>query len=82
MQKTFLQTYLSCSMQKTALENSLYWKNESILKIAKNWPQCKGFSPCEILSLGQKIKLPKTYEKHFHKHIKVFVCKKTAGKNS
>ena len=28
-------------------------------------PQCKGYNPCEILSLGQKIKLLKTCEKTF-----------------
>ena len=36
MRKTFLQTHSSCSMQKTALKNSQYSKNESILKMAKN----------------------------------------------
>jgi len=39
------------------------------------WPQCKGYSPCKILKLGQKIKLPKTCEKRFYKHIKVVLCK-------
>ena len=36
MRKTFLQTHYSCSMQKTARKTSLYSKNESILKMAKN----------------------------------------------
>ena len=31
----------------------------------------KRYSPCKILSLGQKIKLPKTCEKRFYKHIRV-----------
>ena len=39
------------------------------------WPQCKGYSPCKILKLSQKIKLPKTCEKCFYKHIKVVLCK-------
>ena len=48
----------------------------------EKWPQCKGYSPCKILTFGQKIKLPKTCEKQFYKHIKVVLCKKTARKNS
>ena len=32
--------------------------------------------PCKILSLGEKIKLPKTCETRFYKHVKVGVCKK------
>ena len=63
-------------MQKTAQKNRWYSKTGSILKLAKKWLQCKGYSPCKILSLGQKIKLPKTCEKRLHKHIKVVLCKK------
>ena len=33
------------------------------------------YSPCKILRLGQKIKLPKTCKKRFCKHIKVDLCK-------
>ena len=42
----------------------------------QEWLQCKGYSPCKILSLGQKIKMPKTWEKRLDKHIKVALCKK------
>ena len=48
----------------------------------QKWPQCKGYSPCKILSLGQKIKLPNTCEKRFHKYIKVVLCKKRLEKNT
>ena len=48
----------------------------------QKWPQCKGYSPCKILSLGQKIKLPKTCEKRFYKHIKVVLCKKRLQKTA
>ena len=43
---------------------------------------CRGYSPCKILSLDQKIKLPKTCEKRLYKHIRVVLCKKPAPKNS
>ena len=35
-----------------------------------------------MVSLGQKLKWPKTCEKRFYKQIRVVVCKKTAGKNT
>ena len=57
-------------------------KKQLILQILEHFdngqrrPQCKGYSPCKILSLGQKIKLPKTCQKRFYKHIRVVLCKK------
>ena len=33
MQKTFLQEHDSCSVQKTAPKNTIYSRNETILKI-------------------------------------------------
>ena len=33
MQKTVVQDYYSCSVQKTARKNTKYWRNETILKI-------------------------------------------------
>ena len=33
MRKTILQEYCSCSVQKTALKNTKYSRNETILKI-------------------------------------------------
>ena len=35
-----------------------------------------------MVSLGQKVKRPKTWEKRFYKHVTVVLCKKTAGKNT
>ena len=69
-------------MQKTASKKRNYPKNESILKMAKNGHNAKAYSPCKILSLGQKIKLPKTCEKRFYKHIKVVLCKKRLQKKA
>ena len=44
MRKTFLQEHLSCSMRKTAPKNSLYSKEESILKMAKNGHNAKAIA--------------------------------------
>ena len=38
--------------------------------------------PCKLLSLNQKIKLPKTCEERFYKHIKVGLCKKRIEKTA
>ena len=48
----------------------------------QKWPQCKGYSPCKILTLGHKIKLPKICEKRFYKHIQVVLCKKRLQKTA
>ena len=61
MSKYILQIISSCSVQKTAPKNTKYSRNESILKI--NHHACKGYSPCKILTLAQKFKIPKTMNK-------------------
>ena len=35
-----------------------------------------GYSPWKMVSLGQKLKMPKRWEKLFYDHITVGVCKK------
>ena len=40
------------------------------------------YIPCKILSLGQKIELPKTCEKRFYKHISFVLCKKRLPKSA
>ena len=45
--------------------------------MAKNGHNAKAiYSPCKILSLGQKIKLPKTCEKPLYNYIRVALCVK------
>ena len=41
-----------------------------------------GYSLCKIVSLGQKLKMPKTCEKRFYKNIRIFFVEKTAQKNT
>ena len=58
------------------------WKEHLIFEKGEHsengpkWPQCKGYSPYKIFSLGQTVKLLNTYEKRLYKHIKVVLCKK------
>ena len=37
---------------------------------------------CKMVSLGQKLKMPKRCKKGIYDHIKVVVCKKNAPKNT
>ena len=46
----------------------------------ENQPFCKGYSPCKMVSLGQKLKMPKTSKKPSYKNSRVFLCKKRLEK--
>ena len=72
--KSILQIIYSCSVQKTAPKNTKYSRNESILKIDHH--ACKGYSPCKILTLAQKLKLQKTCQHPFYKSFRVVLSKK------
>ena len=69
-------------MQKTARKNTNIPEMRQFLKspILKGYSLYKG--RCKIVSLGQKLKMPKTCEKLFYKIIRVVLSKKTSGKNT
>ena len=46
----------------------------------ENRPSCKAYRLCKMVSLGQKVKRPKTCEKGFYKHVRVVLCKKALEK--
>ena len=74
MSKSILQIIYSCSVQKTAPKNTKY--------NFENRPSCKGYSPCKILTLGQKLKLKKNMSKYILQIIHSCSVQKTAPKNS
>ena len=78
MSKSILQIIYSCSLQKTAPKNTKYSRNESIFKIGHY--ACKGYSPCKILTLAQKLKFQKTCQNPFYKSFTAVLCKKTLQK--
>ena len=80
MSNSILQIIYSCSLQKTAPKTTKYSRNESILKIGHH--ACKGYSPCKILTLAQKLKFKKTCQNPFYKSFTVVLCKKTAPKKN
>ena len=80
MTKFILQIIYSCSVQRAAPKNTKYSGNKSILKIGHH--ACKGYSPCKIRTLAQKLKFQKTCQNPFYKLFTVVLCKKTAPKNT
>ena len=70
--------------KKTPRKNTKYSKNETILKIGylakASYGPCKGSNLHEMVSLVQKIKMPKTCKKTFYKIIRVVLCKKALKK--
>ena len=76
--KSILQIIYSCSLQKTAPKTTKYSRNESIFKIGHH--ACKGYSPCKILTLAQKLKFQKTCQNPFYKSFTVALCKKPLQK--
>ena len=83
MIKTSLQKHESYSMQKTAEKKpQLIFEKLDHAENCKKWPQCKGYSPCKTLRLGQKMKLPEICQKHLYQDIKVVLCKKRLEKTA
>ena len=78
MSTSILQIIYSCSLQKTAPKNTKYSRNKSILKIGHH--ACKGYSPCKILTLAQKLKFQKTCQNPFYKSFTVLLFKKPLQK--
>ena len=68
-------------LSKKWLQKTLYIREMRGFWELEKWAQCKGYSPCKMVSLGQKVKLPKTCEKRFYKNITDVLCK-TAPKNT
>ena len=70
-------------MQKKAGKRTKYSRNEKTLKIGdlpKAIAHAKDYSLRKMVSLGQKLKMPKTCQKSFYKTIRVVLCKKPLEK--
>ena len=68
-QNPFYKSFTVVLCKKTAPENTKYSRNEGIFKIGHH--ACKGYSPCEILTLAQKLKFQKTCQNPFYKSFTV-----------
>ena len=72
--KSILQIIESCSVHKTAPKSTKYSRKEILLKIGHH--ACKGYSPCKMPTLAQKLKFQKTCQNPFYKSFRVLLCKK------
>ena len=77
-QNPFYKSFIVVLCKKTAPKNTKYSRNESILKIGHH--ACKGYSLCNILTLGQRLKFQKTCQNPFYKSFRVVLCKKPLQK--
>ena len=77
-QNPFYKSFTVVLCKKKAPKNIKYSRNESILKIGHH--ACKGYSPCKILTLAQKLKFQKTCQNPFYKSFRVVFVQKTAPK--
>ena len=68
-------------MQETPSKKQLMFEKWKLFENGQKWPQSKGYSPCKIISFGQKIKLHKTCEKRLYKQSRVVLCKKPLQKH-
>ena len=66
---------------KNASKKNLIFEKWKDNENGEKWPLCKGYSLCKMVSLGQKLKLPKICEKRLFKYNTVVVCKSASKKH-
>ena len=80
--KTFYKNTRVVLYKNGSKKHQIFQKWENF----ENRPFCKGYSPwrgyslCKMVSLGQKLKMPKTCEKPFYKNTRVVLCKRRREK--
>ena len=68
-------------VRKKRFKKHLILEKWEDFKNGQNWPPCMVYSPCKMVSLRQKSKMPKRCEKRLYDHIRVvFFLQKTAAK--
>ena len=77
-QNPFYTSFRDVLCKATPPKNTKYSISNSILKIGHH--ACKGYSPCKILTLAQKLKFQKTCQNPFYKSFRVVLCKKRLQK--
>ena len=63
-------------MQKNSSKKHLIFEKWDIFENWQKSPSHKGHSLCKMITLGQKLKIPKTSRKTLYKHIRVILCQK------
>ena len=84
-EKQFYKNIRVVLCKKPFRKNTKYSRNKTIWKIghlAKAIAHANAIAFTKMVSLGQKLKMPKTCENSFYKNIRVVLCKKTVRKNT
>ena len=63
-------------------KKNLIFEKRDHFENSQKWPPGKRYSPCKIVTLGQKLKMQKNMLKTFPQHIAVVLCQKKAQKKS
>ena len=77
-----LYKHIRIVLCKKRLEKQLIFQKWEDFENWHKWPLGKGYSLCKMVSLGQKLKVPKTYEKRLYKHIRIVLYKKQLEKTA
>ena len=77
----WLHDHIRVTVWKTRSKNDLILEKREHFEIGQNWPRRKGYSFCKMISVGQKLKVPKRCEKRLYDHIRADVCKKLLQKH-
>ena len=80
MRKKAVEAHYSCIMQKKGSKKQLIFEKWDHFENWQKWPQCEGYSLGKMVSLAQKLKMPKTCDKRLYKHIRLVLCKKRLQK--
>ena len=78
MSKSILQIIYTSVQKNCSKKIQIIKKSEHF----ENRPSCKGYSPCKILSLAQKLNFQKTCQNPFYKSFRVVLCKKPLEKTA
>ena len=78
--KNVSTTRCSCFMQKNGSKEQLIFEKLEHFENCKKWPPSKGHRLCQIVTLGQKLKMHKNMLKTFLQQVAVVLCKKRLEK--
>ena len=77
-----LYDHLRVVVCKKISKKHLIFEKRDYFENSQNWPRHKCYSLCKMVSLAQKLKMPKTCQNRLYDHVTVVVCKKTALENT
>ena len=76
-----LHKHITAVLFKKRSKKHLIFEKWDDFENRQKWPLCKGYSLCKMVSLRQKIKLPKTCVKRLQKHITAVLFKTRSKKH-